>query len=73
MQYEFHNVMKLIETAHPNAQQKLEGGVRAIQVREKTVNGRSSKCFHLMKENGKVDDVSYVKCVENLYHAGKKE
>lgn len=66
-EYEYHNVMALVESYHPNAENKLQGGVRAIQIREKHVDGRPSKCFHLIKENGEVDDVSYVKCVDNMF------
>lgn len=66
-EYEQHNILCLIEKGHPRASEKLQGGIKAIQVREKKVEGRSSKCFHLIKDNGDVEDVSYVKCVESLY------
>lgn len=66
-EYEYHNLLQLIEKGHPRATEKLQGGVKSIQVREKRVDGRSSKCFHLIKDNGDVEDVSYVKCVESLY------
>jgi hypothetical protein len=73
-EYEVHNVMQLIEKGHPHAEKKLEGGIRAIQIREKRVDGRSSKCFHLLKENGTIEDVSYVKCVEALFgSSGEKK
>jgi len=31
------------------------------------VDGRSSACFHLIKADGKVEDVSYLKCVQGLF------
>eukprot|EP00889_Picochlorum_renovo_P006685 jgi/Picre1/33715/NNA_001194.t1 len=69
--YEKHNVIDLIEKGHPQAERKMSGGVKAIQVREKRVDGRSSKCFHLIRDNGDLEDVSYVKCVENLFGVAK--
>ncbi len=69
--YEKHNVIDLIKKGHPQAEKKMSGGVRAIQVREKKVDGRSSKCFHLIRDNGAMEDVSYVKCVENLFSVSK--
>jgi hypothetical protein len=66
-EYEHHNLIHLIEKGHPRAAEKLQGGVKSIQVKERKVDGRSSKCFHLIKENGDIEDVSYVKCVESLY------
>lgn len=69
--YEKHNVIDLIEKGHPQAERKMSGGVKAIQVREKRVDGRSSKCFHLIRDNGDLEDVSYVKCVENLFSVAK--
>lgn len=65
--YEFHNILALIEQGHPNAAEKLAGGVRAIQIRERRVDGQDSACFHLIKTDGRVEDVSYLKCVEGLF------
>ena len=65
--YEFHNILSLVERGHPNAEEKLAGGVTAIQIRERRVDGRSSACFHLIKADGRVDDVSYLKCVQGLF------
>ncbi len=65
--YEFHNILALIEKGHPNAAEKLAGGVRAIQIRELRVDGQGSACFHLIKTDGRVEDVSYLKCVAGLF------
>jgi hypothetical protein len=65
--YEFHNILALIEQGHPNAAEKLAGEVRAIQIRERRVDGQGSACFHLIKADGRVEDVSYLKCVVGLF------
>ena len=33
--YEFQNILSLVERGHPNAEDKLKGGVTAIQIRER--------------------------------------
>ena len=66
-EYEHHNVLKLIEKGHPHADRKLVGGVMAFQIRELYVNGRPSLCFHIIHEDGKVEDVSYRKCIYGIY------
>ena len=125
--YEFQNILSLVERGHPNAVDKLKGGVTAIQIRERRyvpidhhalsvslflsrlvshrvvsvvsvvsvvesekqnddgsltrslagngrrVDGRSSACFHLIKADGKVEDVSYLKCVQGLFPGERVE
>lgn len=66
-EYEHHNLLQLIEKGHPDAMRKLSGGVSAFQIREVYVNGRPSPCFHIIREDGSVEDVSYRKCVATLY------
>ena len=51
-------------TAHSLAR-SLENGRR--------VDGRSSACFHLIKADGKVEDVSYLKCVQGLFPGERVE
>lgn len=70
--YEFHNILALVEQGHPNAAAKLAGGVTAIQIRERRVDGRNSACFHLIKADGNVEDFSYLKCIEGLFGPEEK-
>ena len=65
--YEFHNVLELIRIGHPEAERKLSGAVSAIQIRDVYTAGQPSSCFHLLRENGDTEDVSYRKCVANLF------
>ncbi|KDD73790.1 hypothetical protein H632_c1835p1, partial [Helicosporidium sp. ATCC 50920] len=58
-EYEHHMVCELVKLGHPDAERKLAGGVRAVQVRDTEHEGATSKCFFLIHEDGKVEDVSY--------------
>ncbi|KAG7670803.1 hypothetical protein Ndes2526B_g01442 [Nannochloris sp. 'desiccata'] len=71
--YEFHNVLELIRTGHPEAERKLSGTVSAIQIRDVYTAGMPSSCFHLLRENGDTEDVSYRKCVANLFDEMKEQ
>jgi len=71
--YEFHNVLELIRIGHPEAERKLSGTVSAIQIREIYTAGVPSSCFHLLRENGDTEDVSYRKCVANLFDEMKAQ
>jgi hypothetical protein len=71
--YEFHNVLELIRTGHPEAERKLSGTVSAIQIRDVYTAGMPSSCFHLLRENGDTEDVSYRKCVANLFNEMKEQ
>lgn len=51
----------------PCAAAQLAGGVRAIQIRERYFGGHTTSCFFLLREGGEAEDVSYRKCVANLY------
>ncbi|PRW44914.1 Guanine nucleotide-binding subunit beta 1 [Chlorella sorokiniana] len=65
--YEFHMVYELVKQGHPDATRKLEGGVRAIQIREVDIGGNVTACFFLVHEDGSDEDVSYRKCLANLF------
>jgi hypothetical protein len=71
--YEFHNVLELIRTGHPEAERKLATTVAAIQIRDVYTAGMPSSCFHLLRENGETEDVSYRKCVSNLFEEMKDQ
>jgi uncharacterized membrane protein YgcG len=71
--YEFHNVMELIRNGHPEAERKLANKVAAIQIRDVMTSGLPSSCFHLLRENGDTEDVSYRKCVANLFEEMKEQ
>ncbi|KAL6777638.1 hypothetical protein ACKKBG_A15045 [Auxenochlorella protothecoides x Auxenochlorella symbiontica] len=64
--YEFHMVLELIKKGHPDAERKLAGGVAAIQLQNKEYDGRQTSCFHLIRPDGSVEDVSYRKCIASL-------
>ncbi|GAB4817405.1 hypothetical protein N2152v2_004451 [Parachlorella kessleri] len=66
-EYEFHMVMELIRLGHPDAERKLGGGVRAVQVRETNHGGNRTTCFFLIHDNNKAEDVSYRKCIAKLF------
>lgn len=66
-EYEFHNVIELIRLGHPEAERKLSGNVTGVQIREVYAEGIPSTCFHLLREDGATEDVSYRKCVSNLF------
>jgi hypothetical protein len=65
-------VLELIRTGHPEAERKLEGGVQAIQIRDVLTAGVPSSCFHLLRASGVTEDVSYRKCVANLFSEMKE-
>ena len=65
--YEFHNVYELIRLGHPEAERKLSPKVSGIQIRDVYAAGVPSSCFHLLREDGATEDVSYRKCVSNLF------
>jgi hypothetical protein len=71
--YEFHNIIELIRHGHPDASRKLGDRVVAVQVRELWRDGRSSQCFHLLYQDKRVEDVSYLKCVGGLFPDYKEE
>jgi len=62
---------------HPRAEEKLKGmkGIKVDQSGYET-NGKKSRCFHLIKEDGTSEDISMVKClgeVERKLQAGELE
>ncbi|PSC70438.1 Guanine nucleotide-binding subunit beta 1 [Micractinium conductrix] len=65
--YEFHMVLELIKKGHPEAERKVGGGVRAIQVREVEISGSVTACFFLLHDDGSEEDVSYRKCLGRLF------
>lgn len=46
----------------PPPPSQLAGGVAAIQLQNKEYDGRQTSCFHLIRPDGSVEDVSY-RCV----------
>ena len=52
---------------HPEAERKLASKVAAVQIRDVYMAGKPSSCFHLLREDGAIEDVSYRKCVANLF------
>lgn len=60
-------MIELIKLGHPEAERKLSGKVTAIQIRDLFIAGKTSSCFHLIRTEGPVEDVSYRKCIANLF------
>lgn len=46
---------------------QLEGGVKAIQIREVEVANSVTACFFLLHDDGSDEDVSYRKCLAGLF------
>ena len=60
-------MVELIRLGHPEAERKLAGKVTAVQIRDLFIAGKGSSCFHLIRAEGPVEDVSYRKCIANLF------
>lgn len=61
---EEHAVMLDLLTWHPEAEQKIGGGVRTIEVRPTPDFGKNTRGFWLVREDGSETDFSYRKCLE---------
>lgn len=46
---------------------QLEGGVKAVQIREVEVANSVTSCFFLLHDDGSDEDVSYRKCLAGLF------
>lgn len=71
-EYEFSMVQDLIRQGHPEAERKLAGGVRSIQVKDAYRGDRPTSCFYLIHGDGTSEDVSYRKCICSLFPAMAK-
>ena len=56
---DYQEIYMLLQN-HPNATQKLEGGIVGIRVDYDEYNGQ---CFHIERPNGTLENFSYIKCV----------
>lgn len=61
---EKYAVMRDLLNWHPEAQQKIGGGVAAIEVRPTPDFGKNTRGFWLVREDGSETDFSYRKCLE---------
>lgn len=60
-----HKVLSdLLKKCHPTPRSKIKDGVRAFKVDTKESYG--SKCFHLIRTDGSVEDFSYLKCLSTV-------
>ncbi|KAK9915157.1 hypothetical protein WJX75_005388 [Coccomyxa subellipsoidea] len=66
-EYEFHMVLELLKTGHPEPEKKMGSGVMRIQVRNHETE--ESNCFYLIRTDGSVDDFSVFKCINRLFPA----
>merc|ERR1719424_12156 len=62
-------LVRAVLAFHPRAAEKL-AGIKGIKVdssqHEADANGKKSRCFHLMKEDGSSEDISMIKCFGEL-------
>jgi len=57
---DYEEVYALLQN-HPNAEQKLEGGIVGIWV---ATDGYNGQCFHIERPDGTLENFSYIKCVK---------
>jgi len=63
-------LVRAVMAHHPRAEEKMKD-VKAIKVdvsafEANTPGGKKSRCFHLIKEDGTVEDISMIKCLGEL-------
>ena len=63
------SVVSVVESEKQND----DGSLARSLENGRRVDGRSSACFHLIKADGKVEDVSYLKCVQGLFPGERVE
>ncbi|KIY98430.1 hypothetical protein MNEG_9530, partial [Monoraphidium neglectum] len=66
-EYELVMLLDLLKKGHPRGEEKLAGGVQAVTVMETAVSGQTSRCFHIVRPGGAVEDFSYRKCLDAIF------
>jgi hypothetical protein len=49
---------------------QLSKGIRAMRVKELSMAGRATRCFHIVKLDGSEEDFSYLKCIKGVWEGG---
>lgn len=68
-EYELSAVLDLLRKGHPRADEKLQKGVKAVEVGtfKKDARDQPTMCFYIVRLDGSKEDFSYNKCLEHLY------